>query len=291
MTTTPIAAEDVLRTACRDIGIKADGITPLRRHATGVYLLPRPQVVARLSPASKAHAITTSIQLTRWLMTHQFPTVEPLDISQPLLHGPYAITFWRHYPQPGTVPTAGHLGALLKDLHSLPSPPIELPAYRPLESLKDIAGGNGILPPETVSWLLEQINALTAEFSSLSSPLGVGLVHGDAYPGNTVWDGTSVRLGDWDEAAQGPRELDLANTFQGIRFGRTPREIDSFASAYGHDPRSWPGLLTLIKIRDLHTLGSFVRRAAQGDRAAQHQLNHRLQSLRRGDRHARWDIF
>ncbi|MEV4927880.1 phosphotransferase family protein [Streptomyces roseoverticillatus] len=61
-------------------------------------------------------------------------------------------------------------------------------------------------------------------------------MHGDAYPGNTLWDGESVRLGDWDEAATGPRELDLANTHQGARFGRTPAAIDAFTSAYGHSP-------------------------------------------------------
>ncbi|MBP5935345.1 phosphotransferase [Streptomyces sp. LBUM 1476] len=119
-------------------------------------------------------------------------------------------------------------------------------------------------------------------------PLGHGHLHGDAYPGNTLWDERDVRLGDWDEAAVGPREIDLANTFQGVRFGRTSAELDDFSSQYGYDLRRWPGLQVLCGIRDLHTLGSFIRRADRGDTAAAEQLSYRIETLRSTDTRARW---
>ncbi|MGW7488995.1 phosphotransferase family protein [Streptomyces sp. NPDC054786] len=72
-------------------------------------------------------------------------------------------------------------------------------------------------------------------YAHLDFPLGQGLVHGDAYPGKTLRDGSAATLGDWDEAAIGPRETDLANTFQGVRFGRTPAQLRAFSDAYGYD--------------------------------------------------------
>ena len=125
-------------------------------------------------------------------------------------------------------------------------------------------------------WLPAAVDQALEDYSRLDFPLGHGLLHGDAYPGNTLWDGARALLGDWDEAAFGPREIDLANTFQGVRFGRTEAELSAFAHGYGYDPRPWPGLATLTTMRDLHTLGSFIRRADRGDAAAAAQLALRL---------------
>lgn len=60
---------------------------------------------------------------------------------------------------------------------------------------------------------------LIAAFEELDYALAPGLVHGDAYLGNCLWDGDHALLGDRDEAAIGPREVDLAN-YQGRRFGK-----------------------------------------------------------------------
>ncbi len=57
---------------------------------------------------------------------------------------------------------------------------------------------------------ISQSVAVLTAYRQVDSALGLGFIHGDAYPGNTLWDGERVRLGDWDEVARGPRELDLA---------------------------------------------------------------------------------
>jgi Ser/Thr protein kinase RdoA (MazF antagonist) len=137
-------------------------------------------------------------------------------------------------------------------------------------------------------WLQEAVAEVLDSYGHLEFPLGEGLLHGDAYPGNTLWNGNSALLGDWDETAFGPREIDLANTFQGVRFGRTQQELTAFAEAYGYDPAQWPGLSVLTRMRDLHALGSFIRRADKGDGAALDQLAFRLRTLRSGDHEARW---
>ena len=115
------------------------------------------------------------------------------------------------------------------------------------------------------------------------------MIHGDAYPGNMLWDGDQVILGDWDETATSPRELDLVNIYlQGKRFGRPEAELEEFAAAYGYDVTAWPGFGVLLDMRSLHTLGSFIRRAAAGNRSARAELAHRVRTLKAGDTEAAW---
>ncbi|MDO0936574.1 phosphotransferase [Streptomyces sp. DG2A-72] len=287
--TMTVSPESAARMACRASGLTDHSLVPLHHHATSVFLLAAEGVVVRVSPVSQQRRLTTAVSLTRWLVANGFPATEPVDVSQPVAYEPYVVTFWRHYPQPEHgAPPAGGLGDLLRTLHSLPSPPVTLPRYQPLASLKTAVESSTYLAPNQRAWLMESGQELLHAYGELDFPLGHGHIHGDAYPGNTLWDEQDVRLGDWDEAASGPREIDLANTFQGVRFGRTSAELDDFSFRYGYDIRRWPGLPVLCGIRDLHTLGSFIRRADRGDTAAAEQLSYRIETLRNMDTRAKW---
>ncbi|WP_435211970.1 phosphotransferase family protein [Streptomyces sp. bgisy034] len=287
--TITVSPEAAARMASRASGLTDESLTQLHQHATSVFLLAAEDVVVRVSPASLQKQLGTAVSLTRWLVTNEFPAIEPFTVPQPVVYEPYAVTFWRHYPQPDDgAPPVGRLGQLLRDLHSMPSPSIPLPQYVPLAALKSTVDSSTYLEPDQRAWLTARSDALLDEYGRLDFPLGHGLIHGDAYPGNTLWAYQDVRLGDWDEAAYGPREIDLANTFQGARFGRTTEELDAFSSQYGYDIRRWPGLQVLCEIRDLHTLGSYIRRADRGDTAAAQQLSYRIETLRSRDGRARW---
>ncbi|MFE3073586.1 phosphotransferase family protein [Streptomyces sp. NPDC059247] len=291
MTTMRTSPHDAVRDASRHLGLPPGPVTPLRSHATHVYLLPDQQTVARVRPLTDAPASARTTTLLHWLHAHGFPATQPLaDPVEDPASG-YIVTFWTHYPQPPIPPPAAALGTLLNALHALPHPPVTLPQYEPLAHLRDSLDRTTTLTTRQRTWLTTAVDEAVHAYRALDSPLGHGLIHGDAYPGNTLWDGDLVRLGDWDEAATGPRELDLANTLQGaVRFGRTEREINEFLDAYGHDPRPWPGLRVLTRMRDLHTLGSFIRRADRGDDRATHELTHRLHTLQTGHHNARWGI-
>ncbi|GLY38848.1 aminoglycoside phosphotransferase [Amycolatopsis sp. NBRC 101858] len=261
----------------------------MRNHANDVYLLPSAGdsgVVVKVASKGAGERAARAVQLTLWLAEQGFPCTRPAEVEQPVELADHVITFWRFYAQHDRgIPGAGHLGGLLRRLHRLPKPPVELPQTAPLSSFADVVTADTTLPEPDRRWLVDERAQLLADFHKLVFPLGAGLIHGDAYPGNTLWDGEDVVLGDWDEPAWGPRELDLANTIQGgLRFGRSTGELDAFAEAYGYDPRDWPGIDTLVRIRDLHTLSSFLRRAARGDTAAAAELGRRVRSLRGGDR-------
>ncbi|WP_405988434.1 phosphotransferase family protein [Streptomyces sp. NBC_00986] len=254
-----------------------------------MFLLPEERIVVRVSATSQWHQLETAVSLTRWLVDSNFPATEPLDVPQLVAYEPYVVTFWHHYPQPPNgAPPAGNLGSLLRALHDLATPPLALPKYQPLVSFKNTVDSSTYLTSDPRSWLTGRREELLDAYAQLDFPLGHGHIHGDAYPGNTLWDGEAVRLGDWDEAAFGPREIDLANTFQGVRFGRSAEELDDFAHRYGYDIRQWPGLPVLCEIRDLHTLGSYIRRADHGDSAAGQQLSYRIETIRNHDDDARW---
>jgi Ser/Thr protein kinase RdoA (MazF antagonist) len=214
-----------------------------------------------------------------WLVSQGFPSIEPL-IDHAIDIGDVTVTFWAYYPQDQRgEPPARELGALLRKLHALPAPPFDLPAYRPLAGLMRALNIPGTLSVGDRAWLKTQTQTLTEQYRQLHSHLGIGLVHGDAHTGNTLWGPNSVLLGDLDEVSMAPRELDLANMYQDVRYGTPESELDEFTDAYGWDVRNWEGFTVLRDMRDLHTLTGFIRRAVT-EPAAADELRMRIDVLR-----------
>lgn len=283
---------DIAREACRRAGLSPAAVSePVHQHATSVFVHEPAGVVVRVSgPGHSSAAARRAVAVAGWLNGQGFPAAAPAAGMAPDEIDGRAVTFWRYYPQDRrSQPPASVLGRLLRELHSLPvPPPVTLPVYSPLAGLGEALDADDILPPAGRAWLAERRAELLADYRRLHSALGSGLIHGDAYPGNLLRDGARAVLGDWDEVATGPRELDLVNVFlQGQRFGRTPQELRGFTAAYGYDVTAWPGFAVLLDIRSLHTLGSFIRRARVSESAAA-ELAYRLHTLKAGDAAARW---
>ena len=288
----PAAAEAALQDAARRSGLDARGARLIRLFATAVYHLPAADAVARIalvtSPESVAR-LDTSVQVTRWLTGIGFPCVEPLAVEQPVTGHGCAVTFWRYLPQDGPEPVPADLGRLLRELHGLGSPPVALPAYRPLVSVRRAIASSRALDEEERAWLGERCDQLVAAYGQLRFQLPAGMIHGDAYRGNLLRDGQRVVLADWDAVSTGPREVDLIPTLQATRFGLPDEQRDAFVAAYGQDIRSWDGYPVLRDIRELSTLTALLR-DGHADAAAQRELRIRLRSLRTGDRHE-WSTF
>ncbi|MFV2198818.1 phosphotransferase family protein [Nocardiopsis sp. LOL_012] len=270
-------------TAARTWGWTGQDATLLRHHGAIVVHLPQDGVVLRLTPAEHAQAAERAVIVTRWLLERGVAVTEPAHVEQPLHLGEAVATAWIYYPQPAFPSESApeHLGRILADLHRAGTPPVDLPAYRPLAALDTTLDTARCLDEQDIADLRNRIKDLRRAYDSLDFPLGTGLVHGDAYPGNTLLDERfGVRLGDWDECAFGPREVDLANVWQGQRrFGRPLEHVEVFSRAYGYDLSSWSGIHTLVSLRDLHTLSAFIRAADRGDHNALAQVRHRIRTL------------
>jgi aminoglycoside phosphotransferase (APT) family kinase protein len=290
---------EALRTIGERLGIDIRNARPLRVHDARTILLPHEGLVIRLTTASdEAHdRALKATRLTSWLATQDFPTVLPAA-SGPLLLDGYIATAWRAVSGTNGGALKAHqvLGRLLRALHSLPTVPFALPIADPLARLRsalrvDADRTTPVLDADSHDYLDHQIHQLDAAYRALRFPLGVGLIHNDAHPGNLLPDAGSPYgyvLTDWESACTGPREMDLILTgAPGSRFGDTEAERIAFVSGYDYDIAAWPGYTILRDIRDLHSLASHIR-AAPHHPGSLAELHARVSSLREDDRTIRW---
>jgi Ser/Thr protein kinase RdoA (MazF antagonist) len=292
---------EAVRRACAARGLNATEIRLLHHYSNAVMLVPHDGAVARVATGSHDVAqIKRSQDVTRWLVEeHDFPATQPLaGIDLVELDANTTVSFWVYYPQPRSPRplTSAHMGHILADLHAITHPPNDLPRWIPLDSL------NHALRDDTASlalndtereWLFRRISEVRDELTTLDWPLGHGLIHGDAWAGNLLWNPhthghDSVVLGDWDRIAHGPREVDLIPTWHAAhRYGKGPNWTHAFIHHYGHDLTTWPGLPTLLAMRDLAQISGPLRRAPHSPPHAR-ALRQRLNDLRTGNTSTTW---
>ena len=120
----PCAAACALRDAASRGGLNTHGARLIRLFATAVTTFPA-DAVARIALLTSPNSVTrlaTSVRVARWLAETAFPTVEPLQVDQPVISHGYVITFWRYLPQHGPAPDPADLASLLRQLHSWARP-------------------------------------------------------------------------------------------------------------------------------------------------------------------------
>lgn len=201
------------------------------------------------------------------------------------------VSFWTYYPQPDNAPqlTSAHLARILRQLHDAEQPPFALDRWQPLTSLAAVLADpqlTEVLVPNDLAWLLETVAGVKQQVQALDSPLGHGLIHGDAWAGNLLWNTAAgpdaAVLGDWDWVSFGPREIDLVPSWHAVRrYGKTRAWTDTFTQIYGYDLAKWSGIETLLRMRDLMQLTGPLRRAHDSPVFAE-ALRERLDGARSG---------
>lgn len=295
-----------LSEASERASLSTEGARIIHHYSNVVFALPTENAVARMTPESRSVALIETTQaVARWLaVDNDYGATAPVADTTPTLVRPrpgapgLTVSFWRYYPQPEPAPAfdSAHLGSLLRELHALSTPPLPLARWRPLTSLRNVLTAEGTyegLNDEEQAWLLSEAESLTEQIDGRDWPLGVGLIHGDAWAGNLLWDTTSsarrrVILGDWDGVSIGPREIDLIPTWHAAtRYGRDRRWVDRFVETYGYDLGESPVLDLLMRMRDLVQLSGPLRRAK---RSGKHHaaLRERFDAIRSGDSSMIW---
>jgi aminoglycoside phosphotransferase (APT) family kinase protein len=267
----------------------------IRLHSNALFALPGRHVLVRVATNPDAlPGVRDAVRTTRWLAGRGFPCTVPADIdNQPIVVQERVVSFWRYLPTVAEPPTTtADLGHLLRTLHDQPLPPQPPgPLVDPFASVSAAIGNasHAVLGASR-RWLSSRIAALRREWAHVGFPHPPGLIHGDAHGNNLMRlsDGRVV-LGDWDHVAVGPREWDLAQPhYTCRRLGYpNPPDLDVFAETYGWEVRDWPGLDTLIAIREITGLAPYIRSAA-ADEAVAAELAHRLTTLQLGQTTAGW---
>jgi len=295
----PTPLDDALELACRHNDLSSAGARLIHHYSNAVYLLPAVPAIARIAVGADPARLRANQTVTGWLAREGFPATAPLDGAE-LVEVDEATTasFWTYYPQPEQAEvapfTSGHLGMLIRSLHDTGQPGTHLTEWRALESLDralNSPAAHAALTTQDRDWLSRRIIDVRAELADLAWPLGRGLIHGDAWAGNLLWDVSQTPnlpvLCDWDSVSHGPREVDLIPTWHAaVRYGRDESWIQMFVDQYGYDLRDWSGYDALLIMRDLAQLPGPIRRSASPPHAA--ALRQRLTAIRSGDRTSSW---
>lgn len=302
--TSQASIDEVLVRACKALSIDPSSAQLLRHFANAVFLVAGTVIRIGYGPSATAKA-NNGLAVAKWLVQNGFPATPPAlghgADEEPLVmvHNDteYAITLWRYLPQPDPAPARdfAEMGRLARALHNLKlqDSRLILPEYSILTSLEKRLKNTSdkTLTRSQHSFLTDRLDQVRATMAELKFPLGVGLIHGDFYAGNMLFDVTNIDspwvVGDWDGVALGPRELDVVPTATAQRFGLAKRDVDTFMRAYGYDVRDWIGYPTLREARELGTLSALIHHAKSNDRSRR-ELAKRLRSLMLGDVTTHW---
>ena len=91
-----------LRAVADEAHLNVSDAECLRLHGSGIYLLPREDIVVRLVDASdeNRHRSRTAVQVTSWLAERGFPAARPAHGSVVRAGEGTIATLWRHLPHP-----------------------------------------------------------------------------------------------------------------------------------------------------------------------------------------------
>lgn len=272
----------VVEKACVIVGLESMGAAVIRTSENTLWRLPG-NVVARVGRPFTERTAQREIAVARWLQSHDFPAVRPLEqIAQPTVVDGRPVTFWHELP-PHRQGTMSELGILLRSLHSLPPPTDFDPGViEPLVRVRGRITNARMLDDDDRSWLLAREEELAARWSALPAVLPRCLVHGDAWAGNVAVtdDGTALLL-DFERSALGPPEWDLAHSaIKYTSFGWSPGEYEKLALNYGYDVTTeFPGFETLRDIRELR-MATFALQCADEEPRFAAEARLRVDSLR-----------
>jgi Ser/Thr protein kinase RdoA (MazF antagonist) len=214
--------------------------------------------VVRVAPLGRdREAVERELALARFLADAGFDAVRPLDVDQPIDVGGHWATAWAWIPHdPGTVTDGASFGALIRGFHDVTADyDAALPGWGGLELIAARLGGlrrNPNFAPGELERLEELRGALERRLDELAATTPVGVVHGDAHPGNVITETGTGRtvLADFDLIGRGPRAWDLAPAaLHPRRYGADPSWWRAVREGYGGDEdASWE---VCLRVREL----------------------------------------
>ncbi|WP_259370611.1 aminoglycoside phosphotransferase family protein [Streptomyces sp. SCUT-3] len=256
-----------------------------------VFALPDGQVAKVGRSAELLDRARHELRVSQWLAGRDVPSVRPADPSAHLVDG-HPVTFWKRLPEAVRPARPADLAPLLALVHSLPSPPFDLPRRELLGGVERwlrLAGD--AIDPEDARFLRERRDGFAPAAAALTPHLPPGPIHGDALPRNVLVGPDGPVLVDLETFSLDLREHDLVVLdLSRDRYGLPAAEYDAFTAAYGWDVREWEGCAVLRGARETASC-AWVAQHAPANPGARAEFRRRVASLRDGDPTVRWYPF
>ncbi|MFF2013813.1 phosphotransferase family protein [Streptomyces sp. NPDC058195] len=283
----------LLKRGCMTVGLDSSDARLLRGHTNAVILLEREKVVVKIARrGSRVDDVTRTVAFVRWLLEAGFPTVPLHPVDQPVVVDQHAITFWEYLHQPSHPVAAIQLAKPLLALHTLPTPPVTLPAHDNISAIRRSIEAITCLPEESLIFLAKHADRLESDLQAVRFELPGGIIQGDPQHRNAlhVGNGDAV-LCDWDTVASGQPEWDLVTVeVHCRRFGYGESHHSAFAETYGWNVTNWSGFETLSAIRELRMITTNARKVHHSPGSLQ-EVARRVDGLRCQDRSLQWNIL
>ncbi|EDY43071.1 MULTISPECIES: aminoglycoside phosphotransferase family protein [unclassified Streptomyces] len=256
-------ARHALKQACSAVGLDSAGAEPLRLAENQIWRLPHQGVIVRIAREGQSAAAAREVRVARWLDQENVPAIRLVDVEQPVEAGGRPVTFWAELP-PQEHGSVEDVAQLLAQLHSLPTPDIELGYLDPFIRVDERLQAATTIRDDDKEWLRALHRDLAAAWAERPAGLPDRAVHGDAWPGNIVRTADGVLMMDLERFSVGPPEWDLVST--AVRAKTTGAvssgEYDRFCAVYGHDVAAWEGYPILARARELRMVTYAAQHAA-----------------------------
>ncbi|HEX6076013.1 MAG TPA: aminoglycoside phosphotransferase family protein [Micromonosporaceae bacterium] len=268
----------MLEKACRAAGFDAASAELIRAGENHLYRLPG-GVVARVTRPGQFDAAAKEVRVSQWLTSLGFPVVQALAVTQPVDVEGRAVTFWQELAQhrPGTM---AELADLLRQLHALPAPNVELPPLAPFVRIRERIETAAMSDTDR-EWLQNRLAELQELYAELPDGLPWCAIHGDPWDGNIAVTADGPVLLDLERFGYGPPGWDLAAmAVDHITFGLLPMDDwAAFCDRYSRDVTRWHGFEVLRDIRELRKV-TFAFQMAEQRADIADQAAYRLACLR-----------
>lgn len=276
----PAPASHVLEQACSTIGLDSEGAEPLRLAENQIWRLPHQRVIVRIAREGQGDAAAREVRVARWLAKENVPAVRLVDVEQPVDADGRPVTFWEELP-PQEHGSVEDVAQLLLQLHSLPTPAIELGYLDPFVRVHERLRAATTIRDDDKEWLHALHRDLSAAWVDRPAGLPDRAVHGDAWPGNIVRTADGVLMMDLERFSVGPPEWDLVSTAVRVKTtgAVSSREYDRFCAVYGHDVTAWEGYPILARTRELRMV-TYAAQHAASNPEWRSQAQYRIDCLR-----------
>ncbi|MEU4841754.1 phosphotransferase enzyme family protein [Nocardia testacea] len=241
----PEAVDATMQQACRAAALDPCGSTLMRLGENMLYQLSSAPVVVRIGRnLQHLDDARKEVAVADWLASQGFPAARTYEIGmdQPLVVNGHPVTFWQFLPgRPANVDEAGMLGSLLRKLHHLAPPAVDLP---PVEAFGHVLNRliAAPIPSAHKDVLQAQVIDLESSLETLDFRLTPAAIHGDAHVKNVMVSEAGATLIDLEAFGWGPAEWDLAKTAAETSMGMIgKRDYAAFVEAYGYDVTEWSG--------------------------------------------------